>query len=77
MTIGWRNGGATWTLSGEPCAGGDGGKQRLAAAAAIDTGVPVILDPVAEVPLGYVIESYDLSRSTGFSQIQFAARSNG
>ncbi len=77
VTIGWRNGRPIWTISGEPCADWEVLKERLAAAAAIDTGVPVILDPVAEVPLGYVIESYDLSRSTGFSQIQFAARSSG
>ena len=31
VTIGWRNGRPTWTISGEPCANWDVLKQRLAA----------------------------------------------
>jgi biopolymer transport protein ExbD len=45
----------------------------LAAAAAVRIDVPVIVDPAAGVPLGHVIEVYDLSRSLGFAKIQFAA----
>lgn len=73
LKIGWQRGAPTWTISGEPCSSWTVLQQQLAAAAAVDTAVPVILDAAAEVPLGYVIEAYDLGRTTGFSQIQFAA----
>ena len=37
------------------------------------TDAPVILHPDPEVPLGHVIDLYDLARLIGFAKIQFAA----
>ncbi len=48
-------------------------RQTLVAVAQIKTDVPLILDPEPDVPLGHVIDLYDLSRIAGFTKIQFAA----
>ena len=69
----WNNNAPSWEISGEPCATWTEVQNRLEAAAQIDTEIPVILDVAAEVPLEHVIRAYDVSRATGFSQIQFAA----
>ncbi len=41
--------------------------------AAVDNQLPVILNIAAEIPLGEVVQVYDLSRRVGFERIQFAA----
>ena len=41
--------------------------------ALIDNGLPVILDADGVVPLGDVIDIYDLCRMAGFIKVQFAA----
>ena len=33
---------------------------------------PIILHPDSEVPLGYVIEAYDVSKQVGFQKVSFA-----
>ena len=45
----------------------------LIAAARIKRDAPVILHPDAAVPLGDVIDVYDLARLAGFTKVQFAA----
>jgi biopolymer transport protein ExbD len=40
--------------------------------AGIKTDAPVILHPDEEVPVGNVIDVYDISRIAGFDKIQFA-----
>jgi biopolymer transport protein ExbD len=45
----------------------------LRALSTIKKDAPVILDPDSEIPLGNVIDLYDLARLAGFSKIQFAA----
>jgi len=45
----------------------------LRVVAELDPGLPVILDVEDAVPLGDVIDVYDLSRIVGFDKIQFAA----
>jgi biopolymer transport protein ExbD len=47
--------------------------EMLRALAGIKADAPVILDPDPEVPLGDVIDLYDLARLAGFARIQFAA----
>jgi biopolymer transport protein ExbD len=49
-------------------------EQVLRSVVAIDATLPVILDVAGDVPLGDMIEVYDLSRLAGFERIQFAAR---
>ena len=47
-------------------------RSRLETIATIKRDAPVILHPDAQVPLGYVIDLYDLARLVGFEKIQFA-----
>jgi len=47
-------------------------KQRLQLVAGIKIDAPVILHPDEEVPVGDVIDVYDISRIAGFDKIQFA-----
>ena len=46
---------------------------RLEAIAGIKRDAPVILHPDPDVPLGHVIDLYDITRLVGFEKIQFAA----
>jgi biopolymer transport protein ExbD len=48
-------------------------RNRLEAIANIKRDAPVILHPDGDVPLGDVIDVYDLTRLVGFEKIQFAA----
>jgi biopolymer transport protein ExbD len=48
-------------------------RSRLAGIAAIKRDAPVVLHPDQEVPLGHVIDLYDIARRIGFAKIQFAA----
>jgi len=65
-----------WIVNGRPCDSlGDVGTV-LRAVAEIDRALPVILDVAGEVPLGDMIEVYDVARLAGFERIQFAARTN-
>ena len=50
-----------------------GARSRLETIAEIKRDAPVILHPDAEVPLGHVIDLYDITRLVGFEKIQFAA----
>jgi len=45
----------------------------LRAVAELDPSLPVILDVEGSVPLGDVIDVFDISRRAGFEKIQFAA----
>ena len=47
--------------------------ERLKRIAAVKRDAPVIVDADADVPLGDVIDVYDLARLAGFDQVQFAA----
>ncbi len=47
-------------------------QSRLAAVAEIKTDAPVVVHPDPEVPLGHVIEVYDVSKRTGFQTVSFA-----
>lgn len=48
-------------------------RTRLEAIYQIKKDAPIVLHPDAEVPLGHVIDVYDLARLIGFEKIQFAA----
>ena len=69
-----RDGGqAAWRVNKTPCA--DLGELRalLATVAQIDAALPVVIDPDRDVPLGAVIDGYDVARGAGFADIKFAA----
>ncbi|QGJ71504.1 Biopolymer transporter ExbD [Planctomycetales bacterium 10988] len=48
-------------------------REMLAGLGSIRADLPIVLDADGNVPLGNVVEVYDLCRLVGFSQIQFAA----
>ncbi len=63
----------SWELNELPVANLNELKSRLQAIADVKQDAPVILHPDPNVPLGAVIDAYDMSRLAGFQQIQFAA----
>jgi biopolymer transport protein ExbD len=65
-----------WNVNDRPCPSLAEVEQVLRAAAGIDRTLPVILDVAGEVPLGDMIELYDLSRIVGFEKVQFAVGRN-
>jgi biopolymer transport protein ExbD len=67
------NGMTEWLVNERPCDTLLEVRQVLRAAAEIDRSLPVILDVADDVPLGDMIDVYDLCRLEGFKKIQFAA----
>ena len=72
IRIDWDGANPSWKLN-------DGGiesvqqlGERLKVLAGIKTDAPVILHPEQVVPLGYVIEAYDVSKLSGFNKVSFA-----
>lgn len=49
-------------------------RYRLTAVAAVRTDIPVIVDPADSVPLGPVIDVYDVALLQGFENIQFTTK---
>ena len=62
-----------WVVNERPCDTLLEVRQVLHTAAEIDRSLPVILDVSGDVPLGDMIDVYDLCRLEGFERIQFAA----
>jgi biopolymer transport protein ExbD len=62
-----------WTVNDAPMADLAQLHAQLDAIASIKRDAPVILHPDPNVPLGDVIDVYDISRRVGFVKIQFAA----
>lgn len=63
-----------WIINDRPYDNLRAVRDVLKAVADIDPGLPVILDVADAVPLGDVIDVYDISRVVGFDKIQFAAK---
>ena len=68
----WQDDQVVWQVNGQDVLSLDEVKQRLQLVAGIKTDAPVILHPDEEVPVGDVIDVYDISRIAGFDKIQFA-----
>jgi biopolymer transport protein ExbD len=68
-------GGTRWTINERPCPTLADVEQMLRAAAATDRTMRVVLDVGGEVPLGDMIDVYDLCRLAQFEQIEFAVPS--
>ncbi len=73
VRVEWRNEEPTWAVNGRPVTSLEEVARTLVAVAAVKRDVPVIVDPARQVPLGHVIDVYDLTRNTGFEKVQFAA----
>ena len=67
------SGRVAWTVRDVPMQSLAQLRDSLATAARIKRDAPVILHPDPDVPLGDVIDVYDLARLVGFEKIQFAA----
>ena len=48
-------------------------RASLVRIAEVKPDAPVILHPDQDVPLGHVIDAYDVTRLEGFEKVQFAA----
>lgn len=62
-----------WQINGQLLASLAEVRDTLSAVARVKADAPVILHPDADVPLGHVIDVYDVTRLVGFPQVQFAA----
>jgi len=62
-----------WTVQGAPIGSLAELRQSLAAFARIKPDIPVIIDPASDVPLGEVLQIFDLARLSGLLKIQLAA----
>ena len=62
-----------WQINDRPYASLAEVRDVLMAIVELQANLPVIIDAQAEVPLGSVIDLYDLCRLVGFDKVQFAA----
>ena len=69
----WQDGRPMWTVNDTPAADLGDVRRTLLSIAQIDRQIPIIIDPSEEVPLGHVIDLYDISRQFEFEKVQFAA----
>ncbi len=69
----WQGSAPTWTVNDSPVSSLAVLEKSLRGVARIKRNAPVILHPDPDVPLGNVIEVYDISRLVGFEKVQFAA----
>lgn len=62
-----------WQINDAPVDSLQTVRERLRVIAEINAAAPVILHPDSAVPLGDVIDVYDLARLAGFEKVRFAA----
>lgn len=68
-----RAGRVSWVVNDRPYASLGEVRSVLKQVALVDNSLPVIVDAEGIVPLGDVIDVYDICRLSGFDKIQFAA----
>ena len=73
VRISWVDAAARWTINEREIGDWSAVAKTLAAVAQVRSEVPVVVDPDADVPLGHVIDVYDLARQIGCEQVRFAA----
>lgn len=72
IRIGWNGQAPNWSINDQPIDSIATMKERLGAIAAVKVDAPVILHPDGLVPLGHVIQAYDVSKLAGFDKVSFA-----
>ena len=72
VKISWDGVTPHWSINNQPLASLSDLEQQLIAVAALQTTATVILHPQPIVPLGDVIETYDVAKIAGFSTVAFA-----
>lgn len=73
IRIHWLDTRPGWRVNEEPMVTLDEVRASLAGIAVVKPDAPVILHPDEDVPLGHVIDVYDVTRLEGFEKVQFAA----
>ncbi|MCU0960717.1 MAG: biopolymer transporter ExbD [Pirellulaceae bacterium] len=73
VRVRWHDGQPSWQINDTVVDSLAEVQRRLQDIAAIKRDAPVILHPAQEVPVGHVIDLYDVTRLLGFERIQFAA----
>ncbi len=73
----WDGGLPDWTINDQPMQSVQQVADALLALAQIKLDAPIIVHPDRNVPLGYVIEVYDLAKLAGFVQVSFALNTAG
>ena len=76
ITISFDGQNAAWTLNKQPINQITEIQQRLSAIASVNAAAPVILHPQPNVPLEFVIQSYDAAKLSGFTKVAFAVNPN-
>lgn len=74
VKVRWQDERPRWEINERPCAAWTDVRITLAPLAQLQADLPVVLSVAAEVPLGAMIDVYDLCRQLGFQRIQFAAK---
>ena len=72
VKIGWDGQNPNWTYNEQPMNSLAELRNKLTQISSINSDAPVILYPDKVVPLGHVIEVYDVSKLSGFSRVSFA-----
>ena len=72
ITVSYDNGRPAWTLNKQPITRIAEIERRLSAIASVNAAAPVILHPQPNVPLEFVIQSYDAAKLSGFTKVAFA-----
>lgn len=72
VRIGWNGEVPNWKINDQQVDSKAGLRERLGIIAGIKTDAPVILHPDQIVPLGFVIEAYDVAKLAGFEEVSFA-----
>ena len=62
-----------WRVNGQPVGTLAEVRETLQRIVRVKSDAPVILHPDPDVPLGHVIDIYDITRLEGFDKVQFAA----
>lgn len=73
LRVTWTPSGPAWQLNDRRIDSLAQMRTQLELIAGIKRDSPVILHPDQDVPLGHVIDLYDVTRLVGFEKIQFAA----
>jgi biopolymer transport protein ExbD len=73
VRIQWQDEHPMWQINSQQLSGLDEVRSVLSTIASIKSDLPVVVDPQDDVPLGHVIDVYDVCRQVGFSKIHFTA----
>jgi biopolymer transport protein ExbD len=69
----WTDGRPEWRINDELIARLPDVRSRLSRIHEVNQAAPVVIHPDPDVPLGHVIDLYDVARMVGFAQVQFTA----